>query len=343
MHDDDEAAPESAPDAPVRRPIPYRTEPSPDGTYRIYKERPASIPDAEYTIEDICDGSGPGSATDSELLEELLRAHGHDIPTHYLIDKWICTGENSKSIAEVGRLLDMLANPLFKIEDSLTYRAWKSMKQLDKDLQSLTTCPDASTNTSSTLPMSSSNDPSISALTTPKLHARGWRVGSVSIPILCEGAKIPEAQAPRYEVKGILYRPILDVLREAFDSPASANFNFKPFKKMWRPAPDQPPIRVYDEYYTADAWLEAQDYIDSLPLDLDDNIERCVIPLIIYFDGTLLTSFGDASAYPGYLMIACESKYSRGKPTSGGCRHFLYIPKVSNGSYNVSESKHIYW
>ena len=45
-------------------------------------------------------------------------------------------------------------------------------------------------------------------------------------------------------------------------------------------------------------------------------------------DETHLTDFGNAKAWPIYLMLGNLSKYIRSQPNSGAMHHLAYIPSV---------------
>ena len=68
----------------------------------------------------------------------------------------------------------------------------------------------------------------------PVIPGRGWRVGSIEVPILVEGSKIPFDDAPRVKINNIVYRPILDVIKEALSSPQSFRYIFIGIRKYLR-------------------------------------------------------------------------------------------------------------
>lgn len=301
------------------QPVSFQTCISPDGTYRVYKKRPASIPDAHQTLQDRSSAIPTQPTMNQTALENLLQSYGYPNMSHYLLTHWHETGSNLKSIGEVKRLVsECLLHPSFKIEDIKDYKCGEVKKHFNSIFQPRDT---PSTSSSSTR----ESNPRIPA----DMYEKGWRRGSVTIPMLHEGAKISEKLVPKFEVKDILYRQLIPALREFLDSPSSVDFNFQPFKKMWLPDPSLEPMRVYDEYYTADNWQKLQDHIDGLPREPGDTSERCVIAFVIYSDGTSLTKFGNTSAHPMYIMVVIQSKYHRSKPSARACIHVLYFPEVS--------------
>ena len=86
-------------------------------------------------------------------------------------------------------------------------------------------------------------------------------------------------------------------------------------------------VCVYSEAYTSPQMLDAHKEVNGLLKDGD--YEHVVIPLMLWSDATQLANFGNASLWPIYLYFGNQSKYVRGKPTSGACHHIVYIPSVS--------------
>ena len=56
--------------------------------------------------------------------------------------------------------------------------------------------------------------------------------------------------------------------------------------------------------------------------------EKIMAALMFSSDATHLTNFGQAKAWPVYLMLGNLSKYIRAKPNSGAMYHLAYIPSV---------------
>lgn len=92
------------------------------------------------------------------------------------------------------------------------------------------------------------------------------------------------------------------------------------------------PIRVYTDCYNSDAMLAEDEKIrtmDRIPGD-DPAMEYAILPILIWSDETVLSSFGSASLWPIYLYFGNMSKYIRGRPTEFAAHHLAYIPSVSN-------------
>jgi hypothetical protein len=61
-------------------------------------------------------------------------------------------------------------------------------------------------------------------------------------------------------------------------------------------------------------------------------LPRHIIALMFASDATQLTSFGDTSLWPLYMIFGNESKYRRCKPTLHLCHHVAYFRKVRRSS-----------
>ena len=159
--------------------------------------------------------------------------------------------------------------------------------------------------------------------------ADGWIKRSVPIRVPAEGAKhTSEDAAPVFEVPGLYYRSIVEVVKSAFQEPMAAKFHISPFREFWKPSEDEPIERVYSEVYSSDAMIAEHKKITSQPRTC--TLETVVASIMLWSDSTHLASFGTASLWPIYLFLGNLSKYIRGKPTSFAAHHIAYIPKVSN-------------
>ncbi|KAI0038496.1 hypothetical protein FA95DRAFT_1505601, partial [Auriscalpium vulgare] len=158
----------------------------------------------------------------------------------------------------------------------------------------------------------------------------GWHTASLFISLPDEHHKQSEASAPKMEVPGFKYRRLYDVIKSAYASERSKKYHFTPFEQRWIPDDNYPEVSegVYSEVYSSEAMRDAHRDINSLPREPDDNLERVVMPMMLWSDATHLASFGSASAWPIYLYFGSESKYARAKPTSQACHHVAYLPSL---------------
>ncbi|GBE86159.1 hypothetical protein SCP_0900360 [Sparassis crispa] len=128
-----------------------------------------------------------------------------------------------------------------------------------------------------------------------------WVEGSVKIRLPKEHTRFKsEDEAPEFEVSGIYYRRLLEVIKAAYQDTAARTFHWIPFKLFWRPHYDSSDdsdsddsnddagdIRVYTELYNSDAFLEEDAHIRL-------------------------------------------TKYVRGKPSSFATHHLAYLPTLPN-------------
>lgn len=161
------------------------------------------------------------------------------------------------------------------------------------------------------------------------LACADWKNGSVKLRLPCKGVKCPESKAPEFEVKGILYRKLVDVIKGALQSEAASDFHYVPFSEHWKPDPDGPTVRVYGEAFSSDAMREAYEEIRRKNPTCDGpEIEVAIVSMSVYSDSTRLGSFGPASLWPMYIFFGNQSKYDRCRPSSFAAHHVAYFPSV---------------
>lgn len=208
------------------------------------------------------------------------------------------SGSKQKSIAEVERLVrEVLLHPYFKTSDlPANFSISRETAKLDKQLATEKDGwfeQDVIIDVPDGNPHSSSNDPPLPQFTVHSLHRRS----------------------------------IVEVIKTAWSEPRSRYFHFTPFKQLWTRL-DGVVERLYGELFTTDSWLTAQKALQEMPGEPGCKLERVICSLMFWSDSTHLANFGTASLWPVYLFFGNESKYIRGKPSSGACHHLAYIPKV---------------
>ncbi|KAG2002286.1 hypothetical protein CC2G_004487 [Coprinopsis cinerea AmutBmut pab1-1] len=220
-------------------------------------------------------------------------------------------GSRSKSQADANSLVtDVLLHPHFKIEELSKFRGvGRETELLDEFL----------------------SDPNLALPA-----AEGWNQTSVHLPVPSTRSKArTEAEAPKYEVKGVYYRPLMRVIRSALSEEAAKEFHLFPYREYWTPssAPESQPVatqRSIDELYTADSFLREYGTIRRKVREMGDQREVVVLGLMFWSDATHLAQFGTASLWPIYTYIGNLSKYTRSKPSSKSAYHTAYIPKISD-------------
>ena len=161
----------------------------------------------------------------------------------------------------------------------------------------------------------------------------GWMQSKVTILLSKENVEYESEDDPDIPTLSvsITHRSLINIIKSVFRDKVSKTFHLTPFEEYWKSA-DGHTLRVYSEAYTSPKMLEAHAEINSLPKEAGDAYECVVIPLMFWSDATQLVNFGNASLWPMYLFFGNQSKYIRGKPTSGVCHHVAYIPTVNTYS-----------
>ncbi|KAF8800330.1 hypothetical protein BYT27DRAFT_7117677 [Phlegmacium glaucopus] len=239
--------------------------------------------------------------------------------------RWFYDSSLTKSLGTLNNLVhQVLLAPDFNTKDLAGFDAAKEAKRLDNFQPS---APAEGTSTGST-------DTSYG----PKPLNDGWTEVSVPISLPCDKVSHPsDASAPVFNVKGLLYRKPLEVIKAAFQEPSAMQFHLSPFEEYWKPSPESPPERIYSELYNSNAYIQEQEQIRSQPRP-ECGLETVIAPIMLWSDSTHLTSFGNASLWPIYLYLGSLSKYTRAKPTSFAAHHLAYIPKLSDSIQDFYKS-----
>lgn len=118
------------------------------------------------------------------------------------------------------------------------------------------------------------------------------------------------------------------MIRSAFADVQANAFHFLPFKRLWQDPLDNHQERVFDELYTSDSWLAAQDDLQRQPKEPGCSLERVIAGLMFFSDATHLATFGTAKAWPLYLYFGNLTKYACSAPKSGACHLVGFLPSV---------------
>ena len=165
-----------------------------------------------------------------------------------------------------------------------------------------------------------------------------WKEGSVTLHVPSAKKKhASESESPQFSISGISYRPLLEVIKAACQSPQSKKYHWVPFKLIHQTPTTH--SRAYTDIYNSDAMLEEDARIRALERQTDDDPETeiAVLAMLFWSDSTHLTSFGTVSLWPVYLYFGNLSKYARGQPNARAAHHIAYIPSVS---FDLHETIH---
>ncbi|KAF8873129.1 hypothetical protein BD779DRAFT_1613708 [Infundibulicybe gibba] len=210
---------------------------------------------------------------------------------------WLNNGRTAKSEAETTAFVENVIQAAdFNASDLLDFNAHHENQRLDKAMFKLAT-------------QSQFHESSIDILV-PSASAR--------------------SHAQTFSISGLLHRKLTSVIQDAFNDPLSHLLHLSPFKLFHRSPITQKEERIYGEIYTSDAFLEEHEKVQRYgalpPDDLGCKREKVVAALMFSSDATHLTDFGNAKAWPIYLMLENLTKYIRARPNSGAMHHLAYIP-----------------
>ncbi|KAG5634505.1 hypothetical protein H0H81_001708 [Sphagnurus paluster] len=139
----------------------------------------------------------------------------------------------------------------------------------------------------------------------------------------------------------------MSVIEAAFHDPLAHHLHLSPFKLFHFPPIIGKEERVLGEVYTSNAFLEEHDLFQRRsPVPLDDTNckrEKVVAAIMFSSDGTHLTNFGMAKAWPIYLMLGNLSKYLQSPPNTGVMHHLAYIPLLPDSFQDVASKVHDKW
>jgi hypothetical protein len=310
-----EACPTSATVVP-NEPKVQRTEPNAFGLVReYYGELPVHDPDENVPFSElVVGGQVPSTVKTAEHRLNPFEKLNHDLdaldpaiyapwpnPSSALLAQWHNRPSNVKSLAELTSLIDdVLLHPAFQPGDLRGVPFPSLLREMGSDRNG-------------------------GAFNAPD----GWRQVEVSI-------SIPPWQRNsrpfNYNVPGLVYRPLIEVIRAVCESERAKRFHFTPYRLIWQPGQGAPEQIIQGEFYTTTAFIEAYNEIQLLPREPGCDLPRAMVSLFIASDSTHLAQFGTASLWPAYLMFGNESKYVRGRPSSCACHHVAYIPKVGKSN-----------
>jgi len=225
----------------------------------------------------------------------------HPFPnmTIYRLINWMNSGSHRKSEAEVTRLVnDVLQAKDFDPKHLEGFSTKKSLQELDSNInRSGVEFPD------------------------------DWMQAGVKISI---PTKLGEDDSRPFTVPGFHFRPLIKVLQSAFADVQASAFHLLPFKRLWKDPLDNHEERIFDELYTSDSWLNAQDELQKLPREPGCSLERIIAGLMFFSDATQLANFGTAKAWPLYMYFGNLTKYARCAPKSAACHLVGFLPSVSS-------------
>jgi hypothetical protein len=161
--------------------------------------------------------------------------------TIYRLMTWMNSGSLRKSEAEVSRLVkDVIQADDFNPRELERFSVRRSLRALDSSGENATaTFPD------------------------------DWQETDITLDIPTKSTDEPRT----FNVRGFHYRPLVGVIRSAFADIQANAFHLLPFKRLWKDPLDDHQEQVFDELYTSDSWLKAQDDLQRQPKEPGCTLE----------------------------------------------------------------------
>jgi hypothetical protein len=272
---------------------------------------PQHDPEAEVALIDLTDNT-----SDIPLSADMLQPYPN--LNSLLLGDWYW-GDGQKSIQDFKNLIDIVGNNSFRPED-VCATPWE---KINKAL--------------------ASNDYEKEAWID---ETAGWNRSSVTISVPFHERRVSvndrdasQIAAPRpYVVHDFRYRRLLAVIEDKLTNKKDhTHFHYEPFRLQWQPPRSNlPPMRVYSEIYTSDAFLKAHVALQASPPVPGCTLPRVIVGLMFWSDATHLASFSDTKLHPLYMSFANESKDRRAKPSERLMLHVAYFRNVSYFLYTVS-------
>jgi Plavaka transposase len=268
------------------------------GLSRLYPRRPSFEPD-RFIPSELLARTCPAAAQGTHSPPKVFAPpYPFSNMTVYRLMSWMNSGTSRVSETKVAALVkDVILAEDFDSKDLQGFSVRRSLRELDQDEGG-------------------------KGITFPD----DWIETTVTIDI---PTKSKEDSPRLFSIPGFHFRPLVEVVRAAFADAQAGAFHLMPFKRLWNDPLDGHQERIYDELYTSDAWLGAQDDLHKLPKEPGCSLERVIAGLMFFSDATHLANFGTAKAWPLYAYFGNLTKYVRSSPTSGSCHLVGFLPSVS--------------
>ncbi|KAJ3571321.1 hypothetical protein NP233_g3834 [Leucocoprinus birnbaumii] len=290
------------------------------GLWQEYPQRSSFDPDTTLSLDELSNThcALPQQVPPTSELQ-YQPAPEPDKPSYWpfpnksiqLFMSWLNNGNTTKSESEADKLIRRcILSPDFNPQDMVGFSAHRENRRMDREVANS--------------------------------DLRGqFTESSVSIQVPTAS---PSSDPPMFSVSGLLHRDLTEVIRNAFTDPLAHLLHYSPFKLFHQISSDPSHSqRVYGEVYTSDTFIEEYKHVQrhgELPPD-DPNCkrEKAVAALMFSSDATQLTDFGNAKAWPIYMMLGNLSKYIRSDMSSGAMHHLAYIPSLPEGSFKAFASR----
>ncbi|RDB29792.1 hypothetical protein Hypma_014062 [Hypsizygus marmoreus] len=244
----------------------------------------------------------PSSSSVSSLSQLLVPSsvfYPYPNKSSFALGEWYWNGGAQKSQNEFKKLLDILSEDTFSLEDvgkanwlqinrQLAVNEWDEGEWVDEDA--------------------------------------GWRRQSVIIQVPFH--RYTENPGTRdYLAANFYHRSILSIIKDKLRNPHE-RFHYEPFDLLWQPSDDVEPIQLHGECYTSSSFKTAHMELQRSPREPGCLLPRVVVALMFWSDATHLTNFGNAKLWPLYMAYGNESKYERCRPSCNLLEHVAYFERL---------------
>lgn len=310
--------------------LPYTSHTTAPDQFNIFRVYPTGAPTHDpYTI------TASGNPRPLVTAAPAARPHIAPIPSQdltpfpntsrFLLSNWANSGSEYKSDKEINSLVnDVLSHPEFSVEElrpgGRKYNQARENAMVDDHL--------AGKVNSKARPQ-----PPLNSILRPE---DGWRESTVTIPLPFTGKSYPnEASAPTLTIEGVMTRSLLHIIKSNFES--RSDLHFTPHQEFWQHPlqPDSEPQRIERQVFTSQDTVKQHASLLKEKSWQPGQFEIVLALCMIYTDMTLLTHFGGATLWGGYMFFGNQDKYPRGEPGTHSANHFAYFPQVRPHLYSV--------
>ncbi|KZV89007.1 hypothetical protein EXIGLDRAFT_571661, partial [Exidia glandulosa HHB12029] len=135
-----------------------------------------------------------------------------------------------------------------------------------------------------------------------------------------------------FDIHGVLHRPLPSLIEEVFSKPSAINFQYTPYKLLWK-RPDADPDEtveenVYFEVFNSPAFIDEHEAIQALPPEPDCDLPRAVAAVMVMSDSGHLTDTGGAKIHPLNTMFGNQFKEERKRPSCRPVYPVAYFHEV---------------
>lgn len=278
------------------------------GIVRAYRIVRGSVlthdPDQAVTLTDLTDSTSTSMESSDTSRGRRMEWGPFPNKSAFSLADWYWESRN-KSFTDFQKLISILKQPDFSITDTTNVN-WKSA------FRSL-----------------GANREDIPEHEAEWIHDDGWKLTPVTIDVPFHH-RMRKPGMDSYLAGSFRHRSLVSVIKEKICNPKdNGAFHYQPYEATWKPTDDAPEVELYGELYASRAFRQAHEEVEALPItDRNKGLERVVVAMMFWSDGTQLTSFGGASLWPCYLFFGNESKYRRCRPSERLGEQVAYFMKV---------------